>query len=110
MVARSSVPALEPVVVSFNAYNSSSELLSLLSALQQLAAGEIKISVCSYGSEQVWLTLVPKAEALYGVIDLIVEQFTVVDENEGRLLCEKRSLASICCVASILETAQRMLK
>jgi len=110
MVVRSSVPSLEPVVVFFSAYRCSGELLNLVSALQQLAAGDIKIAVCFYGSDTVWLEFSPKAECLYGVVDLVVDHFTRRGENGERELVESRSLPSITAVASILETAQRMLK
>ena len=109
MVTRVSVPALEPVVVSFGTASGSSNLLALVGALQHLASGSIKISVCSYGSGDVWLELVPKAESLYKVIDLVVDQFVYSDEYEGRELREGLCGDRLSTAYTIIETAEAML-
>ena len=114
MVARLSAPALEPVVVSFGTCGGSSNVLSLVSALQHLSAGAIKISVCSYGSGDVWLELVPKAECLYGVIDLVVDQFVDCESEpdgsyESRVLRSDLSAIRLSRAYTIIETAEAML-
>ena len=115
MVARLSAPALEPVVVSFGTCGGSSNVLSLVSALQHLSAGAIKISVCSYGSGDVWLELVPKAECLYGVIDLVVDQFVDCESEpdgsyESRVLRKDVDGSRLSRAYTIIETAEVMLQ
>jgi len=86
------------------------ELVPLIGALQQLVDKDytIKVGVCSYGSGEVFLTLVPTVPR--SVVDLIVDHFTCLEENGELSLVAKRNTVSAISVANILETVQRMQK